>query len=68
MSLARQPHDDPPRRPVLRIVSSSEPVELSIGNGDEQDSPARGVVWGLGLVLVGFWLPLAAIAGRLALK
>lgn len=68
MSLARQPHDDPPRRPTLRVVSSSEPVELSSGNGDEYGSPARGMVWGLGLAVVGFWLPLAAIVGRLALK
>lgn len=68
MSLARQPNDEPPRRPVLRIVEASESAGLPNGSGNEHGSPARGIVWGLVLSLVGFWLPLTAVVGRLVLK
>ena len=67
MSLARQPQDDPPPRPRLRLVPSEAPA--SRWEREElEGSPARGVVWGVTLSLAGFWVPVAAIVYWLTSK
>jgi len=60
MSLARQPEPqhEPPRRPELRLVPSDATV---FEQESLESSPSRGIMWGVGISLVGFWIPAAAL-------
>ena len=54
---APQPDLDPPSRPSLRLIHSVEtPTKVAA-----TPSAFRGLLWALGLSVVGFWAPVAAI-------
>jgi hypothetical protein len=55
-----QPHDE--LGSAESLTSSSGPVQDSRLAYAEDDDPARGIVLGVAASLIGFWLPLAAIA------
>lgn len=56
MAALRKPEPDPePRRPHLAVVPRSETVAVPGG------SPARGILIGVALSVLGFWLPAALL-------